>query len=104
MILDNDERWTLVPDDEVSLIEGLPVNSQRTLGISQEYEDKGNYMRRDSTNIGCKNDETFGVTYTTPIPLDPNSRGTKVPSDYHSFRQTITVGLRSSQVKADVCV
>ena len=102
--IDNDERWTLVPDDETSVIEGLPPNSQRTFGISQEYEDKINYMRRDATNTGCAQAETLGMTYTTPIPFDPNSHGTRVPQGYHSFRQTITVGLRSPQMDADVGV
>lgn len=91
MIIDDDARWTLVPDDEASVVDGLPVNSQRTFGISQEWEDTVNYMRRDPTNEGCRGADTLGVTYTTPIPYDPNSRGTRVPEDYHSFRQTITV-------------
>ena len=102
--IDDDERWTLVPDDEASVIEGLPPNSQRIFGISQEYEDTINYMRRDTTNTGCAQAETLGMTYTTPIPFDPNSHGTSVPQGYHSFRQTITVGLRSPQMDADVGV
>ena len=93
-----------MPDDEASVIEGLLPNSQRTFGISQEYEDKKKYMRRDPTNKGCEQDKTLGVTYTTPIPFDPNSRGTRGPQNYHSFRQTVTVYLRSSQVKVDLCV
>ena len=93
-----------MPDDEASVIEGLPVNSRRTLGVSQEWEDRKNYMRRDTTNEGCKGTNMLGFTYTTPIPFDPNSRGTRVPHGYHGFRQTITVGLQPPRVKTGMYV
>lgn len=47
-------------------------------------------MRRDVWNQGCSVPMTLGVTYDTMYL--PNEGG--VPANYHSPRQTITVGLR----------
>ena len=65
-------------------------NSARLRGMDQEFEDPINFMRRNTGNQGCKGYLTLGVTYDSMYP--PNMGG--VPEDYHSPRQTITVGLR----------
>lgn len=88
--LDNDDRWTPVPDDPVQARHGITPNSRREDGEDKEYEDTENQMRRATTNMGCKyqSDTTLGVTYSAmypPIgPVSPN---------YNPRRQTITVSL-----------
>ena len=66
------------------------ANSNRLRGMDQEFEDPINFMRRDTGNQGCQGYLTLGVTYDSMYP--PNMGG--VPPNYHSPRQTITVGLR----------
>lgn len=82
---DNDARWTPVPDDPVAIRRGVTPNSERTDGDDREYEDKVNFMRRDTGNLGCREDDVLGVTYDTPS-ADPAA-----PTN---FRQTITVCLQ----------
>lgn len=98
--IDDDNRWTLVPDDLVSTRRGVPPNSLRTFGDDAEYEDKINFMRRDAWNEGCKGSRVLGVTYNTQYTR--NNPG--LPANYHSPRQTITVGVRWKQMKADMCI
>lgn len=68
--------------------------------MDQEFEDPVNFMRRDTGNQGCQGYLTLAVTYDTMYP--PNTGG--VPADYHSPRQTITVGLRWNRTKVGTCV
>ena len=88
--IDNDDRWTPVPDDPIQARNGMTPNSRRQDGEDKEYEDTVNQMRRATTNMGCKyqTGTTLGVTYSTMYPpsgpLSPN---------YNPRRQTITVGL-----------
>lgn len=100
--IDNDQRWTLVPDDPVQIAAGLTANSQRTSGDDAEYEDAVNFMRRSTDNIGCEQEGTLGVTYSADS-FDMDGF-TPEPANYHSPRQTITVGVQWSQMKVDMCV
>ncbi len=100
--IDNDQRWTLVPDDPVQIAAGLPANSERVWGEDAEYQDAVNFMRRQPDNIGCGKEGTLGVTYsTTTFNVDGF---TQEPANYHYPRQTITVGDPWSQMKVDMCV
>lgn len=49
-------------------------------------------MRRDTDNVGCAEDLTLGVTYTTESP--EGFGFSAPPANYHSPRQTITVGIQ----------
>lgn len=89
--IDNDARWTLVPDDPVSIEEGETPNSERIFGEDAEYEDVVNVMRRDTSNRGCGAPGALGVTYCGYIPrnLYPEEEAPYLDNR----RQTITVGL-----------
>ena len=50
-LIDNDSRWTLVPNDPVQIPAGLTPHSQCYLSDDAEYEDAVDYMRRKSYNI-----------------------------------------------------
>ena len=65
------------------------ANSLRTFGDDAEYEDLTNSMRRATEMQGCQDPNTLGVTYETMSPSSDH----RVPSNVHSPRQTITVGL-----------
>ena len=92
-LLDDDNRWTRVPDDPKSIRRGVLANSLRTFGDNAEYEDTINFMRRETWHEGCKEDLVLGVTYLTQYARDDPG----LPANYHSPRQTITVGLRRKQ-------
>ena len=96
--IDQDERWTPVPDDPISVRHGMPRNSRRQDGVDKEYEDTVNEMRREDTHLGCREAGTLGVTYSTmkddpDNPDDPGSTTNVDPS--RKYRQTITVGQQS---------
>ena len=89
-LIDDDERWTPVPDDPVQATYGITPNSRRQDGEDKEYEDTVNQMRRATTNMGCKyqTSTTLGVTYSAMYP--PNG---PVSPNYNPRRQTITVSI-----------
>lgn len=99
-LIDDDERWTRVPDDHVAMTRGVPLNSLREFGDDAEYEDLENFMRRDSRNEGCQKDLTLGVTYSAMSPTSDS----RVPGNYRKPRQTVSVGLQRGQMKVDMWI
>lgn len=88
---DPNARWKLVPDRA-----GDPKgpNSQRTLGVNQEWFDQINYVRRSLISLGCQTVrpgrynlmETFG----NPIK---NLDGYNAPAGVPYYRSVISVSL-----------
>ena len=89
----SNERWQLRPD-----IRGDPnPNSGRTLGRDQEWFDQYNFITRDPSTKGCKDEEnhrgepTELETYYEPIP--PFLYGNRLPpvGTLQPTRSTISV-------------
>ena len=103
-LIDNDARWTRVPDDPTSIEAGYPANSERTFGVDAEYEDVVNVMRRKTSNQGCDAVGALGVTYSAYFPSSLTAD--ELQQYEEGRRQTITVGekLRWNRLDFDVCV
>ncbi len=85
-------RWKLVPDRE-----GDPKgpNSQRTLGVNQEWSDQINFVRRSTKSLGCQrspvlNRQLWMETFNDAI-FDPS--GYNAPADIRYYRTVISISL-----------